>query len=84
MGVIIPRTSPLDPDVRVSVHPAPDVLSFCFCSCASNHDSFHGLLLDYFLTSWHGFRLYDEDGFVHQLEILNRRLHKYGFAVLRL
>ncbi|MEH2241322.1 hypothetical protein, partial [Nostoc sp.] len=27
MGDVIPRTSQLDPDVRVSVHPAPDVLS---------------------------------------------------------
>ncbi|AFW96679.1 hypothetical protein ANA_C20226 [Anabaena sp. 90] len=28
---IIPRPSQLDPGVRLSPHPAPDVLSFRFC-----------------------------------------------------
>nr|MBW4596073.1 hypothetical protein [Brasilonema angustatum HA4187-MV1] len=28
MGSIISRTSLLDPDVRISTHPAPDVLGF--------------------------------------------------------
>ena len=28
MGDIIPRTSQLDPGVQLSLHPAPDVLSF--------------------------------------------------------
>jgi hypothetical protein len=37
---IAPRPSPLDPDVPISVHPAPDVLSFRFCSCEYNRDSF--------------------------------------------
>ncbi|MEZ2238992.1 sigma-70 family RNA polymerase sigma factor, partial [Microcoleus sp.] len=36
MGDIIPRTSQLDPDVLVSPHPAPDVLSFRLCSCGCN------------------------------------------------
>ena len=41
-----PRPSHLDLDVRVSVHPAPDVLSFRFCSCGRSHGSFHELLED--------------------------------------
>ncbi len=28
MAGIIPRTSQLDPDVPISVHPAPDILGF--------------------------------------------------------
>ena len=40
IGSIICRTSQLDPDVPVSVHPAPDVLSFRLCSCGCNRDSF--------------------------------------------
>jgi hypothetical protein len=39
MGDIIPRTSPLDPCVPVSVYTAPDVLSFRFCSCVCNRDN---------------------------------------------
>ena len=40
MGDTIPRTSQLDLGVRVSPHPAPDVLSFRFCSCVDNRGSF--------------------------------------------
>ena len=42
-----PRPSHLDLDVRVSVHPAPDVLSFRVCSYGHNRDSFHGPLEDF-------------------------------------
>jgi len=38
---IIPCPSLLDPGVRLSPHPAPDVLSFRFCSCVCNRGSFH-------------------------------------------
>ncbi|WP_322696366.1 hypothetical protein [Nostoc sp. DedSLP03] len=37
-GGIIPRTSVLNLDVRFSLHPAFDVLSFRFGSCAGSHD----------------------------------------------
>ncbi|MBC6434209.1 hypothetical protein FM036_27760 [Nostoc sp. HG1] len=40
MGSIISRTSQLDPDVPISVHPAPDVLSLRFCSCVCNRGNF--------------------------------------------
>jgi hypothetical protein len=43
---ITPRPSLLEPDVRVSVHPAPDVLSFRFCSCDDSHDMIHVRLAD--------------------------------------
>ncbi|WP_242055404.1 hypothetical protein, partial [Nostoc flagelliforme] len=33
MGSIISRTSQLEPDVPLSRHPAPDILSFRFCPC---------------------------------------------------
>ncbi len=39
-GSIISRPSQLDPDVQVSPHPAPDVLSFRVCSCECSRGSF--------------------------------------------
>jgi len=36
MGGIILRTSELEPDVLVSPHPAPYILSFRFASCGYN------------------------------------------------
>src|SRR5919202_2454331 len=41
---ITPRPSHLDPDVPVSVHPAPDNLGLRLCSCGGNRGSSHGLL----------------------------------------
>ena len=58
-GDIIPRPSHLDLDVPISVHPAPDVLSFRFCSCGDSHDNFHGWLEGYFSSSYCGFHLRD-------------------------
>jgi len=43
-GNIISRPSQLDPDVPLSRHPAPDVLSFRVCSCEYNRGSFRELL----------------------------------------
>ena len=43
MEGIIPRTSPYNLDVRLSVHPASETLNFCFCSCAGNRGMIHGL-----------------------------------------
>ena len=40
---IMPRSSHLDPDVQVSLHLAPDVLSLRFCSCGDNHGRFREL-----------------------------------------
>ncbi len=65
MGGIIRRTSVLDPDVRLSEHPAPDVLGFRVCPCADGHDSFRESLSDYSFSSWHGSRPHDEDVLAH-------------------
>ncbi|MEH2292707.1 hypothetical protein [Nostoc sp.] len=43
---IIPRTSQLNLDVRLSSHPASDVLSLRFCSCVCNRGNSHELLQD--------------------------------------
>jgi hypothetical protein len=58
MGDIIPRTSQLNLGVRLSPHPASDVLSLRFCSCGYNRENSHELLLDYSFSSWHDFRRY--------------------------
>ena len=48
MGDIIPRTSQLNLGVRLSPHPASDVLSLRLCSCACNRGNSHELLQDYY------------------------------------
>ena len=53
---IIRGTSLLNLGVRLSPHPASDVLSLRFCSCVCNRDNSHELLLDYFSSNWHDFR----------------------------
>ncbi|MEH2295852.1 hypothetical protein [Nostoc sp.] len=55
MAGIIPRTSQLEPDVRLSPHPAPDVLSLRFCSCACSRGMTHVMLRGYLSSSWHDF-----------------------------
>ena len=59
MGDIIPRTSLLNLDVQLSLHPASDVLSLRFCSCVYNRDNFRGLPLDYSSSSWRDFHRCD-------------------------
>ncbi len=58
-GGYYPRPSPLDLDVKLSPHPAPDVLNFRFCSCGYNRGSFRGLLEGCFFSSSSGFYLHD-------------------------
>jgi dTDP-4-dehydrorhamnose 3,5-epimerase-like enzyme len=58
---IIPRSSLLDPGVRFSPHPAPDVLSFRFCSCEDNRGSFREWLEGFWFSSFGGFHQHDED-----------------------
>lgn len=60
-GDIIPRPSHLEPDVRVSLHPAPDILSFRFCSCGCSRGSFREWLEGCFSSNYYGFHLHDED-----------------------
>ena len=48
---ITPRPSQLDPDVQVSPHLAPDVLTLRFCSCGGTYDSFREQLKGYFSSS---------------------------------
>ena len=57
MGGIIPRTSQLNLDVRLSVHPASETLSLCFCSCAGNRDRIRVLLQGYPASNSHDFHL---------------------------
>ena len=47
-GDIIPRLSLLEPDVRVSVDPAPYVLNLRSFSCACSRGNSHELLRGYF------------------------------------
>ena len=61
----MPRPSLLNLDVRVSVHPASDVLSFRFCSCGGIGGSFRARLEGYFASSYYGFHLYGGDVLFH-------------------
>jgi hypothetical protein len=48
MPGIIRGTSQLDPDVQLSLHPAPDILKgFPFCPCGYNRDRIRVLLLGF-------------------------------------
>ena len=58
---IIPRPSLLNLGVRLSPHPASDILSFRFCSCEYNRGSFHELLEGFWFSSFGGFHQHDED-----------------------
>jgi len=60
-GVLPTRTSHLDPDVPVSVHPAPDILSLRFCSCVDNRGMIRVLLLDSFVSNYYDCYLRDVD-----------------------
>jgi len=84
MGGIILRTSQLDPDVRLSPHPAPDVLGLRLCSCGDNRGSFREPLEGYLFSSYYGCRLHDVDVPFHRLAFLSHIFHIYGFAVLKL
>jgi hypothetical protein len=50
---IIPRSSHLDLDVPISVHPAPDILSLRFCLCGSLNSKAH-VFLQYCLCYSYG------------------------------
>jgi len=58
---IIPRPSHLNLGVRLSPHPASDVLSFRFCSCVYNHGSFRVLLEGFYFSSSYDFHLHGVD-----------------------
>jgi hypothetical protein len=57
-GSIISRPSQLDLDVRLSVHPAPDVLSCRFCSCERSRGSFREWLEGCFFSNFYGLHLH--------------------------
>ena len=84
MGDIILRTSQLDPDVRFSPHPAPDVLGSRLCSCGDSRGSFREPLEGCLFSSYYGFHLHGVDVPFHRLAFLSHIAHIYGFAVLRL
>ena len=84
MRGIIPGTSQLNPDVRVSPHPASDILSFRFCSCGCNRGSFDESLEGYFSSSCYGFHRHDEDVSSRHQASLSHNIRMNGFAFLRL
>ncbi len=57
----MPRPSLLDRSVQVSPHCAPEILSFCFCSCARTGGRIHVLLQDFPVSSYYVFHLGDVD-----------------------
>ncbi len=59
-GIIL-RPSLLNLDVRVSVHPASDVLTLRFCSCRLNRGNFREGLEDFCSSSLRGFHQHDVD-----------------------
>ncbi len=79
-------TSPLsvDLDVRLSVHPAPDVLTFRFCSCGCSRGSFRGLLEDCLSSNLSGFHLHGVSVPSHYWAFLVHSIRMYGFAFLGL
>ena len=77
---IMPRPSLLDLDVRLSPHPAPDVLSRNFCSCGDNRGSFRVRLEGSLVSSFYGSHLHDVGVPFRHLAFLIHRVHKYGFA----
>ncbi len=53
------RPSLLDLGVPLSMHLAPETLSFCFCSCECNHGRTHVLLQGCHDSSYRDFHLHD-------------------------
>jgi hypothetical protein len=80
-GSIKTRPSLLDPDVQLSLHPAPDILSLRFCSCVDNRGRIHVSLQDFSGSNSYDFRLHGVDVLSLLLQILIRRIHMNGFAV---
>ena len=60
-GAITLRPSLLDLYVRLSVHTAPETLSFDFCSCGCSRDKIRVLLQDCRDSNCYDFRLRDVD-----------------------
>ena len=75
------RTSHLDLDVRLSVHPAPENLNLSdFCSCGDSGDSFYGLLTGFGIPSYRGSHRCDVTlRFLHQ-EALIRSIRMNGLV----
>ncbi len=56
-GAIMPRSSLLDLDVRLSVHPAPDSIRQCLCTCERNRGMTHAEPPDCCISSFGDFHL---------------------------
>lgn len=80
-GEVTLRPSQLDLDVRVSVHLAPDILSFRFCSCGCSHDRIRGLPLSWRVSSSDGSHRCDVGESLHLTSVLDRILCMHGSAV---
>ena len=80
MGSIISRTSQLDPDVPISVHPALDVTG----SCGDIGGIPDGLLCSSWFSNSGDFHQHGVDGLYLQESSLFHKFHTNGFAVLGL
>lgn len=80
---IMPRPSLLDLDMRLSVHPAPDVLSFRFCSCDGVWGNSGEQLEDCFSSSCYDFHLRGVVVLSRHWSTLIHSIRMYGFAVSR-
>jgi hypothetical protein len=80
-GAIKPRPSQLDPNVRVSLHSAPDYIKlFQLFPCGYSRDKIHAALLDSFVSSCYDCHRYDVDELFHQFETLIHSVHIYSFV----
>lgn len=69
---IKPRPSLLDPDMPVSVHPAPDILGFIPCSCGCNRGSLDVLQQGLGASNYGDYHLHGVDVLSRPLRILIR------------
>ncbi len=78
------RPSHLDPDVRLSPHPAPDSIRQCLCSCVGNRGMTHVELPDYWVSSCGDFHPCGAGEPAPRMSSSIRIWHMNGFVVLRL
>jgi len=83
MGSIISRTSLLDPDVPVSVHPAPDIRAGLHpLLSVYNRDKIHAQLVNFWSSSCYDSHRCGVGVLVLHLCTLSHNDHMYGFGVL--
>ena len=81
---IIPRSSLLNLDVRLSSHPASDSIRQCLCSCVRNRGMTHVEPPDCCISSFGDFHLYDAGEPALRMSSLIRIWYMNGFVFLGL